>query len=337
MKAVGLYKYLPIHNSESLIDLEVEKPEPKGKDLLVKVKAISVNPIDTKVRRSKDKMNSSPTILGWDVAGVVEAVGEDCKLFKPGDEVYYAGSITRSGANCEFHLVDERIVGMKPSSIDFASAAALPLTVLTAWEALFERLEANQYRLEERTILIIGAAGGVGSIATQLAKLAGLKVIGTASRPETIKWVKENRADFVINHFADFAPQFEKIGYKSVDYILCLNDPGEYWDKMCECITPQGKICSIVDASENVDLSLLKNKSVTFSWESMFTKSMYKTEDMVEQHNILNLVSELIDDQLIFTTVKEILTPINAENLKLAHSKLESGKTIGKIVLKDFQ
>ncbi|EOO27173.1 zinc-binding alcohol dehydrogenase [Bacillus cereus VD133] len=336
MKAVGLYKYLPIHDSESLIDLEIEKPEPKGKDLLVKVRAVSVNSIDTKVRCSKEKTDSSPTILGWDVAGVVEAVGEECKLFKPGDEVYYAGSINRSGANCEFHLVDERLVGMKPSSIDFASAAALPLTVLTAWEALFERLEANEHPLGQKTILIIGAAGGVGSIATQLAKLAGLTVIGTASRPETIKWVKDNGADFVINHFADVAIQIKEIDYKSVDYILCLNDPVEYWDEMCELITPQGRICSIVDASERINLSLLKSKSVTFSWEFMFTRSMYETEDMIEQHNILNIVSELIDEQSLFTTVKEILTPINAQNLRLAHSKLESGRAIGKIVLKDF-
>ncbi|OUB10939.1 NADPH:quinone reductase [Bacillus thuringiensis serovar yunnanensis] len=336
MKAVGFYKCLNTNNYESLVDFEIERPEPIGKDLLVRVRAVSVNPIDTKVRYSKEKTGSSPTILGWDVAGVVEKVGEDCKLFKPGDEVYYAGSITRPGANCEFHLVDERLVGVKPSSIDFASAAALPLTVLTAWEALFERLEVNNYSLEQKTILIIGAAGGVGSIATQLAKLAGLTVIGTASRPETIKWVKENGADFVINHFTEFSTQFKGIGYKSVDYILCLNDPGKYWDEMCEFIVPQGRICSIVDASKEVNLSLLKNKSVTFSWEFMFTRSMYETEDMIEQHNILNLVSELIDDQSLFTTVKEILRPINAQNLELAHSNLESGRTIGKIVLKDF-
>lgn len=246
MKAVGLYKYLPVDHPESLIDVELEKPAPAGRDLLVRVKAISVNPVDVKVRAPKDRTETEPRVIGWDVAGVVEQTGPDCTLFQPGDEVYYAGSIVRAGGNSEFHLVDERIVGFKPATLDFAQAAALPLTSITAWEALFDRLgiSSEQGGNPGRTLLIIGAAGGVGSIATQLAKYAGLMVIGTASRPESAKWVKELGADHVINHFEDFIPQLKAIGLESVDYIFCLNSTEKHWRNMAEAIAPQGKICS---------------------------------------------------------------------------------------------
>lgn len=338
MKAVGLYKYLPIEDPESLLDVEVEKPVPAGRDLLVKVRAISVNPVDYKVRSPKNREESEPKILGWDVAGVVEQVGPEVTLFRPGDEVFYAGSITRPGGNSEFHLVDERIVGMKPSKLDFAHAAALPLTSITAWESLYDRLgiSRNKDDNEGKTILIIGAAGGVGSIATQLAKYSGLTVIGTASRPESADWVTGLGADHVINHFEAFLPQLKAAGWEQVDYILCLNSTEKHWSNMAEAIAPQGKICSIVETDELLNLTLLKNKSVTFAWELMFTRSTYQTPDMIEQHNLLNEVARLVDDGVLRTTTNETLKPINAANLRKAHAMLETGRTVGKVVLEGF-
>ncbi|GIO84870.1 NADPH:quinone reductase [Paenibacillus faecis] len=338
MKAVGLYKYLPIEDPESLLDVEVEKPVPAGRDLLVKVRAISVNPVDYKVRSPKNREESEPKILGWDVAGVVEQVGPEVTLFRPGDEVFYAGSITRPGGNSEFHLVDERIVGMKPSKLDFAQAAALPLTSITAWESLYDRLgiSRNKDDNEGKTILIIGAAGGVGSIATQLAKYSGLTVIGTASRPESADWVTGLGADHVINHFEAFLPQLKAAGWEQVDYILCLNSTEKHWSNMAEAIAPQGKICSIVETDELLNLTLLKNKSVTFVWELMFTRSTYQTPDMIEQHNLLNELARLVDDGVLRTTTNETLKPINAANLRKAHAMLETGRTVGKVVLEGF-
>lgn len=338
MKAVGLYKYLPIEDPESLLDVEVEKPVPAGRDLLVKVRAISVNPVDYKVRSPKNREESEPKILGWDVAGVVEQVGPEVTLFRPGDEVFYAGSITRPGGNSEFHLVDERIVGMKPSKLDFAQAAALPLTSITAWESLYDRLgiSRNKGDNEGKTILIIGAAGGVGSIATQLAKYSGLTVIGTASRPESADWVTGLGADHVINHFEDFLPQLKAAGWEQVDYILCLNSTEKHWSNMAEAIAPQGKICSIVETDELLNLTLLKNKSVTFVWELMFTRSTYQTPDMIEQHSLLDELARLVDDGVLRTTTNETLKPINAANLRKAHAMLETGRTVGKVVLEGF-
>jgi NADPH2:quinone reductase len=338
MKAVGLYEYLPIDHPKSLVDIEIDRPVPSGRDILVKVKAVSVNPVDTKVRQPKEKIETEPRILGWDVAGIIEEMGPECTLFQPGDEVFYAGSIIRQGGNSEFHLVDERIAGKKPASLDFAEAAALPLTSITAWEALFDRLviELNNSNNQKKSILIIGAAGGVGSIASQLAKLAGLTVIGTASRNESIKWAEEHGCDFVINHYNSFIPQLEQIGFEHVDYILCLHTTEKHWKNMAEAIAPQGKICSIVEADEPLDLTLLKDKSITFVWEFMFTRSKYQTEDMDEQNRLLNQLSQLIDQQVIYSTIAEVLSPINAENLQNAHAKLESGTTIGKLVIKDF-
>ncbi|WP_454189836.1 zinc-binding alcohol dehydrogenase family protein [Paenibacillus sp. Marseille-Q7038] len=336
MKAVGLYAYLPIDHLDSLLDVEVPKPKATGRDILVKVKAIAVNPVDAIVRSPKPDVEEEPKILGWDVAGVVEEVGHDCTLFKPGDEVYYAGSITRQGGNSEYHLVDERIVGRKPVTLDYAQAAALPLTTITAYESLFDRLQISHDMNENKSILIIGAAGGVGSIAIQLAKLAGLTTIGTASRLETTKWIKDLGADHVINHYEEFIPQLRELGIDTVDYILCLSKTEEYWEAMEKVIAPQGKICSIVETDEKLDLTLMKNKSVTFVWEMVFTRSMYGTNDMIEQHHILNKVARLIDAGKIRTTLSERLSPINAEKLKEAHKKVESRTVIGKIVLENF-
>ncbi|RTE11588.1 zinc-binding alcohol dehydrogenase family protein [Paenibacillus whitsoniae] len=338
MKAVGLYNYLPIEDTNSLVDAVIEKPVPTGKDLLIKVEAISVNPVDTKVRAPKDRVESQLKVLGWDVAGVVKQVGPEVTLFQPGDEVFYAGSIVRPGGNSEFHLVDERIVGKKPSRIDFAEAAALPLTAITAWEGLFDRLgiSHDQARNKGKLILIIGAAGGVGSIAVQLAQHVGLTVIGTASRPESMAWVKEKGADHVINHYESFKPQLEAIGFQNVDYVFCLNRTEQHWRNMAEVIAPQGKICSIVETKELLDLTLLMDKSATFVWEFMFTRSKYQTDDMIEQHHLLNEIAKLVDQGILGTTAAEKLSPINAENLREAHRLLETGRTVGKIVLERF-
>ncbi|MDU0203093.1 zinc-binding alcohol dehydrogenase family protein [Paenibacillus sp. MAH-36] len=339
MKAVGLFRYLPIEHPESLINVEIEKPVPTGKDLLIKVKAISVNPVDTKVRAPKEKTEDTVRVLGWDVAGIVEQTGPDCTLFEPGDEVYYAGSITRPGGNSEYHLVDERIAGRKPKSLNFADAAALPLTAITAWEGLYERLGVSRNKEENagKTVLILGAAGGVGSIATQLAKLAGLTVIGTASRPESEQWVKKMGADHIINHYDAFVPQLNTLGLTDVNYIFCLNSTAEHWQNMADAIAPQGKICSIVETSQTLNMNLLKNKSVTFAWEFMFTRAMFQTSDMIEQHNLLNDVAGLVDNGLLSSTVTQRLTPIDAANLRKAHAMLEEGHTIGKIVLEHFE
>jgi len=337
MKAIGLTKYLPVEDEKSLQDIELAKPEAKGRDLLVRVNAISVNPVDTKVRAPKEQVEATPRILGWDAAGEVVAVGQQVTHFAVGDQVYYAGDITRSGSNSEFQLVDERIVGKKPASLSFTEAAALPLTSITAWEALFERLQISvQGDDAGKSILIIGGAGGVGSIAIQLAKqLAKLNVIATASRPESQQWCLDRGADSVINHHQSLDDELLAIDKPLVDYILCLNSTDQHWSAMAKVIKPQGKICSIVDTS-NVDLSLLKSKSATFVWEFMFTRSMYKTPDMIEQQRLLNNVAELIDKGVIVTTANTLLHPINAENLRKAHKMIEQGNAIGKLVLSDW-
>jgi len=338
MRAIGLYRYLPIEDPESLIDLEIATPIPEGRDLLVKVQAVSVNPVDVKVRAPKSQVEQSPRILGWDVAGVVAQIGSECTLFKPGDEVYYAGSIRRPGGDSEYHLVDERIVGHKPKSLDFAQAAALPLTSITAWEALFDRLgiahQADQNA--GKSLLIIGAAGGVGSIATQLARLAGLTVIGTASRPESIQWAREHGAASTISHREAFLPQLKRLGFERVDYIFCLNSTEKHWGNMAEVIAPQGKICSIVEMGEPVDLTALQRKSVTFVWEWMFTRAFYQTGDMIEQHHLLNKLADLVDAGKIGTTLSERLEPITAANMRRAHKQVEMGSMMGKIVLEHF-
>lgn len=338
MKAVALKAYLPIDNPESLLDVELEKPIPTGRDLLIAVSAVSVNPVDTKVRKPKDGIDTNYRVLGWDAVGRVVATGPEVTLFNMGDEVYYSGSIIRPGSNSEFQVVDERIVGHKPKSLSNAEAAAIPLTAITAWEGLFERLQISHEKNEpQKTILIIGGAGGVGSIAIQLAKhLTSVKVIATASRQESAQWCKSLGADYVIDHNQPFLNQLKDNGITHVDYIFCLNNTDQHWLNMAEVIKPQGHICSIVELTGAVDLNVLKNKSVSFSWELMFTRSLYETDDMIEQHHLLNRVAQLIDDGKLMTTVKNILSPINAENLRKAHAQIETGKTIGKIVLENW-
>lgn len=334
MKAVGLTHYLPISNPNSLQDVEIDKPEAKGHDLLVRIEAIAVNPVDTKVRAPKDKVEDTPRILGWDAAGVVEAVGEDVTLFVPGDEVYYAGDITRPGAYAEYQVVDERIVGRKPSKLAFAEAAGLPLTTITAYEAFFDRLDLDidgAHRGE--SLLIIGGAGGVGSIGIQLAKAAGLRVIATASRPETIAWVQDLGADHVINHRQPLRPQVEALGLPFVDHIAIFNDTDGHWDTVTDLIRPQGRIVSIVENTRPLDLDPLKTKAAGFIWEFMFTRSMFNTPDMIEQHKLLSYVADEIDAGRLRSTVSETLKPINAENLRQAHALIESGKAKGKITL----
>ncbi|MCP4397232.1 MAG: zinc-binding alcohol dehydrogenase family protein [bacterium] len=343
MKAVGLYQYLPLSEPASLVEVQIEKPEAAGKDLLVKVKAISVNPVDTKirVRGPKDVREPELKILGWDVAGVVEAAGDECSLFKIGDEVYYSGSITRPGCDSEYHLVDERIVGKKPKSLSFEEAAALPLTTITAWEALFERLNISTQATDNagKSVLIIGGAGGVGSIATQLAKqVAGLQVIATASREESIAWCKKMGADYCINHYNPFKDELEKLGIQEVDYILCFNSTEMHIQNMADAIKPQGGICTIVETKDNqpVNINLFQGKSVIFAWELMFTKSIYQTPDMQSQHDLLDRVSELLDQKILKTTLTEVVGSINATNLKEAHRKIETGRAVGKLVLSGF-
>lgn len=339
MKAVALLKYLPIAHPESLLDVELPKPLPAGRDLLVAVKAVAVNPVDYKVRSPKDKLEAAPKVLGWDAAGVVEAVGPEVTLFKPGDKVFYAGDITRPGSNSEFQLVDERIVGRKPRSLSYAESAALPLTAITAWEALFDRLRVARDGADRgRRLLILGAAGGVGSIAIQIAKkVAELEVIATASRPETAAWCRELGADHVIDHRGDLAAQLRALGIAGVDWVLCAADTEPYLKALAEAILPQGLICAIVGAPRPLDVELLKNKSAGLVWEFMFTRAMYTTPDMIEQHRLLNRVAELIDTGTLRTTLKGVLGPIDAVTLKRAHALLESGTAIGKLVLEGFR
>ncbi len=340
MKAIGLYRSLPLTDPESLVDLQLERPVPQGHDILVNVKAISVNPVDVKTRASKPQEEHSLRVLGWDATGIVEAVGPDCTLFQVGDEVYYAGDLTRPGANSEYHLVDERIVGRKPVRLDFAEAAALPLTTLTAWEGIFERLRVSRQPEQNKgqSILIIGAAGGVGSVATQLASWAGLTVIGTASRPESQQWAKDHGADYVIDHHRSFVEQLKQLGFETVDFIFCLNGANlaQRWQDIVQVITPQGAICNIDAWDREIDLFSLKTKSVTYAWELMFTRSMYQTVDMIEQHHILNAMADLVDAGTIKTTLTTRISPITSANLRKAHELVGKGSMIGKVVLEQF-
>ena len=335
MKAIALTRYLPIDNPESLQDVELAKPVASGFDLLVRIEAVSVNPVDTKVRSPKPQVEAQPKVLGYDAAGVVEAVGGQVTLFQPGDEVYYAGDITRPGSNAQFQLVDERLAGRKPTTLDFAEAAALPLTAITAWELLFDRMpfsidaEGNQ-----RSLLIIGGAGGVGSIATQLARHAGFTVIATASRAETIAWCKSMGAHHVIDHRQPLAPQLQALGFKQVDAVLNLADTDRYWEAIGEIIAPLGHVGLVVEPSGLLKIGdPYKAKSVGIHWEMMFARARFRTPDMIEQHRLLNRVSSLVDAGELRTTHGETLGPINAANLREAYRRLESGSSIGKLVL----
>ncbi|MCQ9393047.1 zinc-binding alcohol dehydrogenase family protein [Pseudomonas viridiflava] len=337
MKAVAYYQSLPVSNPDSLQNIELPEPVAGARDLLVEVKAISVNPVDTKIRQNVSPENGDAKVLGWDVAGVVKAVGSDVTLFQPGDRVYYAGSLIRPGANSELHVVDERIVGHMPKSLSFAHAAALPLTAITAWELLFERLQIVQGKGESgQSLLIVGAAGGVGSILTQLARqLTALKVIGTASRAETESWVRELGAHEVLDHSKPLSEELKRVGIQAVTHVASLTQTEQHLDQLVEALKPQGKL-GLIDDPKSLDVSKLKRKSLSLHWEFMYTRSMFETDDIIEQHNLLNRVAELVDAGTLKTTFGEHFGTINAENLRRAHELLESGKAKGKIVLEGF-
>ncbi len=347
MKAIGYLTPQTIDQQDSLIDIELPKPQVTGRDLLIKVQAVSVNPVDTKVRKSVEAEEDQYKVLGWDAVGEVIEVGDQAELFQVGDTVWYAGDITRSGSNAEYQLVDERIVGRKPKSISNAEAAAMPLTTITAWELLFDRLSftpllpsnnpATAEPQNEARLLILGAAGGVGSILTQLAaKLTNATVIGTASRPESQRWVKQLGADHVINHHQPFAEQLQELGINDVTHVISLTHTDQHFDQIVEALEPQGKIALIDDPATPIDIMKLKRKSLSLHWELMFTRSMFKTADMQKQHELLTTVSGLIDDGIIQTTLGENYGTINAENLKRAHAHIESNQAVGKIVLEGF-
>ena len=337
MKAVGYYHSLPIQDPQALQDIELPEPVAGPRDLLVEVKAISVNPVDTKVRQNAQPDAGTAKVLGWDVAGVVKAVGSDVSLFQVGDKVFYAGSITRPGANSERHVVDERIVGHMPNSLSFADAAALPLTAITAWELLFERLGIAQGKTDlHQRLLIVGAAGGVGSILTQLARqLTGLKVIGSASRPETQAWVRELGAHAIVDHRQPLSEALKQAGIDAVTHVASLTQTDQHLAQLVEALAPQGKL-ALIDDPKTLDIALLKRKSLSLHWEFMYTRSLFETPDMIEQHHLLNRVAELIDAGTLRTTVGEHFGTINASNLRRAHTLLESGKSKGKIVLEGF-
>lgn len=321
-------------NLDYLQDIELPLPQASRHDLLVAVKAISVNPVDTKVRAGFNA--DTPRVLGWDAVGVVTAVGEAVTLFQPGDEVWYAGALTRPGSNSEYQLVDERIVALKPNTLDYAHAAALPLTAITAWEMLFDRLGVEEHGSEDDVLLIVGAAGGVGSIMTQLArKLTNLKVIATASRPQSQQWVTELGAHHVIDHSKPLTEELARIGIKQVTHVASLNNTDEHYQQLINALKPQGKL-ALIDDPESLDALPLKAKSISLHWEFMFTRSMFTTDDMIEQHTLLTRVAQLIDDKVLKTTLGEHLGAINAANLRKAHQLLESRRAVGKIVLEGF-
>jgi NADPH:quinone reductase len=337
MKAVGYKVPGPIEGEESLVDISLPEPSPTGRDLLVEVKAISVNPVDYKVRRSTAPQGSEWKVLGWDAAGIVRAIGPDVTLLQPGDEIFYAGSITRPGTNAELHLVDERIVGKKPASLDWAEAAALPLTTLTAWEAFFDRLDVNKpVPGAAPAILIIGGAGGVGSVAVQIARQrTDLTVIATASRPETQDWVRTLGAHHVLDHSKPLAAQVEALGIGAPAFVFSTTHTGDHVGEIVELIAPQGRLC-LIDDPAGFDIMAFKRKAVSIHHELMFTRPIYGTPDMAEQGRILNEASALVDAGNLRTTLTERLSPINAANLKHVHALLESGNARGKIVLEGF-
>lgn len=338
MKAVAYRKSLPIDQADALIDIELPTPVATGRDLLVEVRAVSVNPVDTKIRRNRQPAEGETQVLGWDATGIVKAAGPEATLFKPGDKVWYAGSIARAGTNSEFHLVDERIVGHMPSSLDFGAAAALPLTAITAWELLFERLGVSRDsgKSAGKSLLITGAAGGVGSILVQLARqLTGLTVIGTASRADTADWVRTLGAHHVIDHGKPLAEEIKRLGLPPVDYVASLTHTDAHFDQIVELIAPQGKLALIDDPAE-LDVRKLKTKSLSLHWELMFTRALFQTADMQQQHELLDEVARLVDAGTIRTTLAEHFGKIDAANLKRAHALLESNKAKGKIVLEGF-
>ena len=337
MKAVGYRHSLPIQDASSLMDVEVPRPLPSGRDLLVRVLAISVNPVDAKMRLRSAPQNGLHRVLGWDASGIVEDVGREATLFNRGDAVFYAGAIDRQGTNAEFHLVDERLVGPKPRSLSHAESAAVPLTAITAWEALFDRLDVRRpVPGAGNAILIIGGAGGVGSMAIQLARqLTDLVVIATASRDETSAWVRGLGAHHVVDHRRPLAAQVSALGIGAPAFVLSTTQTDKHFDEIVELIAPQGRF-ALIDDPDPIDVRKLKRKSVSLHWELMFTRSIFKTADMAKQHELLASVSALLDEGRMKTTLAENFGKINAANLKRAHALLETGTAKGKIVLEGF-
>jgi NADPH:quinone reductase len=337
VKAVGYRHSLPIQDASSLMDVEVPRPLPSGRDLLVRVLAISVNPVDAKMRLRSAPQNGLHRVLGWDASGIVEDVGREATLFNRGDAVFYAGAIDRQGTNAEFHLVDERLVGPKPRSLSHAESAAVPLTAITAWETLFDRLNVRRpIPGAGNAILIIGGAGGVGSMAIQLARqLTDLVVIATASRDETSAWVKGLGAHHVVDHRRPLAAQVSALGIGAPTFVLSTTQTDKHFDEIVELIAPQGRF-ALIDDPDLIDARKLKRKSVSLHWELMFTRSIFKTADMAKQHELLASVSALLDEGRVKTTLAENFGKINAANLRRAHALLETGTAKGKIVLEGF-
>lgn len=336
MRAVGYRQAGPIDAAEALLDFTLDTPEPGARDLRVAVQAVSVNPIDTKQRRNAPPPAGSTRILGFDAAGVVDAVGSEVSLFRPGDRVFYAGTLNRPGSNAQYQLVDERLVGRMPATLSFEQAAAMPLTSVTAWELLFARLGVPRHGGAGACLLVIGGAGGVGSMLIQLARqLTGLRVIATASRGETRSWCLDRGAHAVIDHREPLHEGLRDIGIKEVEYIASLTQTGRHWPAIVEAIAPQGRV-ALIDDPELVDFRLLKRKSVSLHWESMFTRSVFATADMIEQHHILDQVSRLADAGTLRTTLTQVLGGIDAATLRAAHAQIESGSTLGKLVLSGF-
>lgn len=335
MKAIGYNQAGPISAANALIEFETETPTLGPRDLLVEIRGISLNPVDVKVRAMMGPEKGTK-IIGYDAAGIVRQTGSDVRNFKIGDEVFYAGDITRPGTNSEFHAVDERIVGKKPTSLGFAEAAAFPLTAITAWEILFDSFAIPEGAAKGESILVIGAAGGVGSILIQLAKkLTGLTVIASASRPETVAWVEKMGADHVINHREPLVAQINALGLQP-RYVASLNGTGGHFPAIVELIKPRGHI-AIIDDPQSIDIASIKLKALSFSWEFMFARSMFQTDDIEKQHELLNRVSTLIDESKLIYTVTNHLGTISVETLTDAHVQQESGRVIGKNVLDGFQ
>ncbi|MDN5565226.1 MAG: zinc-binding alcohol dehydrogenase family protein [Psychrobacter sp.] len=355
MKAIGYQDNLPIDDEQSLQDITITKPTASGHDIVVEVKAISVNPVDCKIRKARPAPEGEYAVIGWDAAGVVTAVGDKVSLFSVGDRVYYAGDLTRSGSNAEYQLVDERIVGHMPASLSFAEAAALPLTTITAWEMLFDRLQVpvsksvagadaasgnnddvNSANANKVSVLVVGAAGGVGSILTQLLKArTSATIIGTASREESVQWLKDLGADHVINHRNPLFDELQKTGITEVDYVVSLNNTQEHYEEIIKCLKPQGKL-GLIDDPKSLDIMPLKMKSLSLHWEFMFARSMFQTPDMIEQHHLLTDVAKMIDAGEIKTTIAHHLGTITAEHLRDAHHMLENRQAHGKIVLEGW-
>jgi zinc-binding alcohol dehydrogenase family protein len=336
MRAVGYRRSLPVGDPESLLDVELPVPQPGPRDLLVQVEAIAVNPVDYKVRQNADP-DGELRVLGWDAAGTVAAVGDQVELFRVGDEVYYAGALDRPGANSRFHAVDERLAGRKPATLSFAQAAALPLTSLTAWEGLFDRMGLRNGGMEQTgALLVTAAAGGVGSMVTQLARaLTGLTVIGTASRPQTAEFARRMGAHHVVDHQKPLAPQLAEVAPHGVDYVFSAVATDRNVTAYAEVLNPFGQIVAIDDFS-TLEIGVLKPKSISFHWEFMFTRSMFRTPDQAMQHHILTQVARLADAGILTTTATQDLGPVSAASLRQAHRLMESGTAIGKTTLTGF-